>query len=116
MNSDTKENLTKQSTWKRIAYMVMFVITFNVAEMVLFVVVVLQVAFKLLTGRPLDPLKELGQEIGVYLRSIVNFLTFNSEDMPFPVSAWPGGVSSDGSNSNSGDDQPENGGPVSTRA
>ena len=24
MNSDTKENLTKQSTWKRIAYMVMF--------------------------------------------------------------------------------------------
>jgi len=101
MDAETKNNLTEQSTWKRIAYMVLFVITFNVAEMVLFVLVVLQVAFKLLTGKPLDPLKELGQEIGTYMRSVVNFLTFETEEMPFPVKPWP--------NSN-----PKNGGPVST--
>ena len=101
MNNETKKNLTENSTWKRIAYMVLFVITFNVAEMVLFVVVVLQVAFKLITGRPLDPLKELGQEIGSYMRSIISFLTYNSEEMPFPITAWPSS-------------SPKSGGPVST--
>ena len=101
MDSETKSNLTEQSTWKRIAYMVLFVITFNVAEMVLFVVVVLQVAFKLLTGKPLDPLKELGQEIGTYMRSVVSFLTFETEEMPFPVKPWPSS-------------SPKSGGPVST--
>ena len=35
MDADTKKNLTEQSTWKRIAYMVLFVITFNLAEAVL---------------------------------------------------------------------------------
>jgi hypothetical protein len=103
MNSETKKNLTEQGTWKRIAYMVMFVITFNVAEMVLFAVVVLQVAFKLFTGKPLDPLKELGQEIGVYLRSVVDFLSYSTEEMPFPVASWPGSAS-----------KPGNSGPVST--
>ena len=101
MDTETKKNLTENSTWKRIAYMVLFVITFNVAEMVLFVVVVLQVAFKLFTGKPLDPLKELGQEIGSYLRSVVNFLTYTTEEMPFPVASWPSS-------------NPKSSGPVST--
>lgn len=108
MTSETKEHLTKQSTWKRIAYMVMFVITFNVAELVMFVVVALQVIFKLFTGKPLDSLSDLGREIGIYLHAVIDFLTFNSEDMPFPVSAWPG------SGKTTAD--PEDGGPVSTRA
>ena len=105
MSSDTKKNLTDMATWKRIAYMVMFVITFNVAEIVLFAVVVLQVAFKLFTGKPLDSLKELGHEIGIYLRSVVDFLSYSSEDMPFPVSPWPGNSNKSG-----------NSDPVSTEA
>ncbi len=89
MDADTKKNLTEQSTWKRIAYMVLFVITFNLAEAVLAVVVLLQIVFKLLTGKPLDGLVDLGRDIGDYLKQIVNFLTFASEDMPFPVGPWP---------------------------
>ena len=89
MDPDTKKNLTEQSTWKRIAYMIMFAITFNVAQMVLVVVVILQIAFKLLTGKPLEPLQDLGTEIGNYMRSIASFLSFSTEEMPFPVSSWP---------------------------
>ncbi len=89
MDAETKKNLTEQSTWKRIAYMVLFVITLNLAEAVLAVVVLLQIVFKLLTGKPLDGLVELGRDIADYLKEIVNFLTFASEEMPFPVGPWP---------------------------
>ena len=66
--------------------------------------------FKLFTGKPLDSLVELGQEIGTYLRSVVNFLTFASEEMPFPVSSWPG---KSGPNNKPESDHPA-GGPVNT--
>jgi len=110
MDSDTKKHLTEQGTWKRIAYMVLFVITFNIAEIVMFAIMVVQAVFKLLTGKPLDSLVDLGEEIGTYLRSVVNFLTFASEEMPFPVSSWPG---KSGSGSKPEGDQ-SGGGPINT--
>lgn len=89
MEKETKTPLTEPSTWKRIAYMALFVVTFNVAEIVLAFVVGLQVLFKLFTGKPLDTMAGLGGEIGEYLRQVVGFLTFASEDMPYPISPWP---------------------------
>jgi hypothetical protein len=101
MDQQEKKHFAEQSTWRRIAYMVLFVITFNVAEIVLAFVVGLQILFKLATGRPLDTMIELGREIGDYLRQVVNFLTFASDDMPYPISPWP---SSSGKNHGSNDE------------
>ncbi len=89
MDQETKKHLTENSTWRRVGYMVLFIVTFNVAEIVLAFIVALQLVFKLLTGKPLDTMIELGREIGEYLRQIAAFLTFASDDMPYPISAWP---------------------------
>jgi len=108
MNQDTndsKERRVEKSTWHRLGYMVLFVITFNVAEIVLAVIVALQVLFKLVTGKPLDTMISLGREIGEYLRQVVNFLTFASDDMPYPISPWP-------SSSGKGSGQPSGDGPA----
>jgi hypothetical protein len=83
----------------------MFIITFNVAEIVLAFVVGLQVLFKLLTGKPLDTMAGLGGEIGEYLRQVASFLSFASEDMPYPISAWPSS-SDNNAGRQPGDSQP----------
>ena len=50
MNEALKANLTSGRTWKRLVYMILFAVVFNVAELVIAFVVVLQFAFKLFTG------------------------------------------------------------------
>ena len=71
--------------------MIILVIAFNVAEFVLGAVVIFQFLTKLFTGEPNQQLRNLGQNLGSYLRDIVAFLTFASEEKPFPFAAWPAG-------------------------
>ena len=87
---EVKENLKSRGTWLRLAYMVLFALLFYIAEIVLIVVALLQFAWKLLSGDTNARLTTLGEELGRYLYQIVRFLTFNSEEMPFPFADWPG--------------------------
>ncbi len=88
MPDETKANLTSKGTWIRLIHMIVLVIAFNIAELVIGAVVVFQFLSKLLTGKANEHLKVFGAEIGVYLSCIVRFLTFETEDKPFPYSPW----------------------------
>ncbi len=50
--------------------------------------VVFQFLSKLLTSKANEQLKTFGAEVGIYLSSIVRFLTFETEDKPFPYAPW----------------------------
>lgn len=90
MADDTRENLTKSSTWIRLIYIVLFSITFNVAELVIAVITVVQFFTVLLSGGdPNKRLQDFGRTLGAYLRELVAFLTYESDDKPFPVGPWP---------------------------
>ena len=93
MADDLKEYVTARSTWMRLLYMILFVVAFNVAELVIAFVVLTQFLFKLMSGRPLDQLIVLGDSLSSYIGEIVRFLTFRSEDMPYPFVKWPTGTS-----------------------
>jgi hypothetical protein len=84
-------NLTDKSTWKRILYMLLFALAYSVAEFVLIAIAVVQVLFKLITGDTNDNLIILGKQTARYIYDVMLFLTFNSENKPFPFSAWPEG-------------------------
>ena len=88
MQDETKTNLTSESTWFRLIHMIVLIIAFNIAELVIGAVVVFQFLSKLLTGKVNEHLKAFGAEIGVYLGCIVRFLTFETEDKPFPYAPW----------------------------
>jgi len=83
--------LTNKNTWKRILYMLLFALTYSVAEFVLITVAIVQVFFKLITGDTNDNLTRLGKQTALYIYDVMLFLTFNSENKPFPFSAWPEG-------------------------
>ena len=89
MSNETKQNLKDSHTWKRILYMLLFVFAYVVAEFLLNVVVVVQVFFKLITGAINQRLLVLGKQTSQYVYDILKFLTFNSEEMPFPFANWP---------------------------
>jgi hypothetical protein len=89
MSAET--NLKDSSTWKRILYMLLFVLAYSVAEFVLMAVAIVQVLFKLITGDINDNLTVLGKQTALYIYDVMLFLTFNTEKKPFPFSAWPNG-------------------------
>ena len=92
MASELKSHLSAKSTWIRLLYMILFVVAFNVAEIVTGVVVVVQFLFKLITGQANAQLLGFGHALAIYFRQIVAFLTYDSEDMPFPFAPWPEGA------------------------
>lgn len=92
MDPTIKENVTQQSTWMRLVYMVLFVVIFNIAEFVITVVVVVQFLFKLFTGRVNGNLSALGHNLASYFFEIIAYLTFHTDDMPYPFGPWPTGA------------------------
>ncbi len=90
MAENTRANLTKSSTWTRLIFIVLFSITFNVAEVVIAVITVVQFFTVLLSGgEPNKRLQDFGRTLGAYLRELVAFLAYESDDKPFPVGPWP---------------------------
>jgi hypothetical protein len=93
MSNDIKDNIKQQSTWIRGLYMVLFSIFYTIADFVLFAVIVFQFVLKLFTGGTNDRLRKLGLSISTYIYEILQFLSFNSEQHPYPFGTWPKGES-----------------------
>lgn len=89
MQDQTKANLTNESIWVRLIYMVVLAIAYAVAEAVVFVVAIFQVLAALITGQVNRPLHDFSANLAVYVYQIVQFETFNTEEKPFPFSDWP---------------------------
>lgn len=91
MDEDTKEHLKARGTWMRLIYMLLFAVAFYVIEFILIFVVIIQFLFKLVSGEPMQALMLLGQSLGTYVYQIILFMTFKTEDMPYPFGTWPKG-------------------------
>lgn len=79
-----EENIKSRSTWLRLLFMVVFYVLATVTSAVLSVVVVLGFFWVLFTGERNGQLQQAGQVIAAYLYEIIRYLTFNTEDRPFP--------------------------------
>ena len=89
MNKSLKENVTRGSIWLRLVYMIVFAIAYSVAEFITVAVVAFQFLASLFTGRPNDRLVRFGRNLARYYQQIILFLTFETEEKPFPFGAWP---------------------------
>jgi uncharacterized membrane protein len=89
MNEETQSHVKNPQTWKRLLFMVLFAIIFNVAELILVVVVVFQFLMALFTGSPHERARDFGAQLGAYLQQLVRFLTYGTDQAPFPFDEWP---------------------------
>ena len=85
-----EKNLKSRTTWLRLVFMCIFGLLISLAGMVGTVIVILGFLWVLFTGEVNPELRQIGQSLASYMYEIVRYLTFNSEQKPFPFGAkWP---------------------------
>jgi len=89
MSGNLKQKLTRPSIWLRLVSMIVLAVAFNIAEIVFFAVVVFQFLATLFTGKPNTQFTRFGRNLARYLQQIIIFMTFVTEEKPFPFSGWP---------------------------
>ena len=97
MNQSYDETATvkHESVWLRLVFIVLFAIAINIAEVALWVTVLVQFIAKAVTGKSLSALDRFGQNLASYVYEIIRFLTFRVDDMPWPFAPWPDGTPGD---------------------
>ncbi len=90
-DTSLESNLKSSSTWLRLLFMILFLALWSISRVVVFAVIVLQFFWVLFAGETNSRLGALGQSLATYSYQIVLYLTFNTEEHPFPFSDWPDG-------------------------
>ena len=91
MNDNSTTPPDQRNLWVRGLFMLLLALAYHVTGTVMFIVTVIQFVMKLLVDEPNARLISFGRSLGRYLQQIVNFMTFATEEMPFPFSEWPAG-------------------------
>lgn len=89
MTNRLTENIKEQSTWIRGFFMLVFMVIYGVSKAVLIAVVVFQFISRLLTRQTNTRLQVFSRALAAYLYQIALYLTYNSEEQPFPFGEWP---------------------------
>ena len=89
MSGNIKKNITRCGIWLRLVFMIVMSVAYGVAEFVILAVVVFQFLASLITGRPNNQLARFGRNLARYLQQIIVYVTFATEERPFPFMPWP---------------------------
>lgn len=79
----------RSEIWKRALFMLLFLVLYSAAEIVLKILVLVQLVLALVSGSVNDKLLRLGSSLSIYVRQVFSYLTFNTEQQPFPMDDWP---------------------------
>ncbi|MCK5718142.1 MAG: DUF4389 domain-containing protein [Thiomargarita sp.] len=84
-----RENLLSGSTWLRFIFMVLYAIMFYFAIWIVGIMILFQFGVVLLTGKLNERILPVGLSLSTYIHQILLYLTYNSDEEPFPFSSWP---------------------------
>lgn len=89
--SDWKANMANGSSWIRVLLVALFY--FLVLQIVLPIIVgvcaLIQAGFLLLTGEPNERLRSFTASFNLWLGETLDYVSFNSDRGPFPMSDYP---------------------------
>lgn len=87
-----EQNLKSQATWLRALFMLISFVLVSIASMVGSVVVILGFFWVLFSGEVNRQVQQVGQSLASYIYEIIRYLTFNTDEKPFPLGGqWPSG-------------------------
>ena len=90
MDPEFKERVTAKPTWTRGLYILLFVVIYNISEIVVYAVVILQFLFTLFGGDRNSQLQTLGKNLSTFIYQVFMYITYNSDERPYPFAPWPG--------------------------
>ena len=75
--------------WMRVLFVAIFWVVFYLSQLVIAAVVIAQCAFTLISGSPNAQLLSFGDSLSRYVQEILRYVTFNTDQRPFPFSDFP---------------------------
>lgn len=91
MNENIETPVNKRNIWMRGFFMLLMALALHVSGTVLFFIALIQFVLMLLNDTPNERLAKFGRSLARYFQQIVNFLSFATEELPFPFNDWPAG-------------------------
>ena len=91
MNENTEalpNSNNRNNTKGRLISMLVLALSFGVAIVVLITLVIGQVLFGLFAKEQNMALRKMGKKISIYIHETLTYLSFNSEERPFPYRGW----------------------------
>ena len=73
----------------RLVFMLFFAAILQLASIVMWTLVIVQFLFSLITGLDNPNLRKFGHALSIYICDTLKFLTYASEEKPFPFADWP---------------------------
>lgn len=92
MNDDpqaTRISSNTRSIWMRGLIMLLMALAYQLVSTLLFVLAVIQFILALINDAANPRLMAFGRSLGRYQGQVANFVSFASEDPPFPFADWP---------------------------
>ena len=87
--NEFKKNVSSPPTWTRGLFILLFALIYGIAEVVVTAVIAFQFCYTLVTGTSNRQLRDFGQDLSTFIYQIMLYLTYNSEDKPYPFGPWP---------------------------
>jgi Domain of unknown function (DUF4389) len=84
-----KDNAKNVDTWLRGLFILIFGVIFYFLYIVIWLLVIFQFFTKVLTGNLNDNLTNFSHSLTRFAFQILLYITFQSEERPFPFSPWP---------------------------
>jgi Domain of unknown function (DUF4389) len=83
-----EQGFSGNQVWKRGLWMLVFVVLFELAKTVLFVVALVQFFWMLFAREKNAGLADFGKEMGKWLAAVALFQSGASDEKPFPWAKW----------------------------
>ncbi len=94
-----KEHAKDKDTWIRGLFIIIFGVILYFVFGIIWLLVVFQFITKVITGDLNKQLRDFSHGLTQYALQILLYITFQSEERPFPFSPWPGKEASSSSKS-----------------
>ena len=86
---ERKSSFGDAAVWMRGLYMLLLALAFGIAQTLLCVTAIAQFLWLLFSGEPNAQLVKFGSSLAKWVAETAKFLTFGSDEKPFPWAAWP---------------------------
>lgn len=70
-------------------YLILFLVLSRVVSICVALIAVFQLVCSLVLRKPNENAKRFGNDLSIYLAEIVQFLSYNTDNKPWPFSSWP---------------------------
>ena len=87
--NDAQDRARRESIILRVLWMLAMLVVWQLAELLLAGLVLVQLVYRLVYGAPSLSLMNFGDSLSQYLAQIGRFGTFHSDQKPWPFADWP---------------------------